>query len=79
MSVTVSRIARSAGTKTPGILARLLGDCCDAVVVHFIRRAAIATLCELDDRALRDIGLRRPQIEAAVRGLVASSEREQVS
>ena len=32
------------------------------------RRAAIKTLRQLDDRALRDIGLYRGQIEAAVYG-----------
>ena len=34
------------------------------------RRAAIKTLRELDDRALRDIGIERSQIEAAVHGVV---------
>ena len=79
MSATVSKIAPSGVTKTPGTLAQLLDSCCDAVVSHFIRRAAIATLRQLDERALQDIGLRRPQIEAAVHGLVARSEWEQVS
>jgi uncharacterized protein YjiS (DUF1127 family) len=74
MSAIISKIAPSGVTKTPGSLAQLLGNCCDAVVSHFIRRAAIATLRQLDDRALQGIGLGRPQIEAAVR-----SEREQVS
>lgn len=34
------------------------------------RRAALVRLRELDDRALRDIGLVPGQIEAAVRGAV---------
>ena len=79
MSAIVSKIAPPSVTKNPGTLAQLFGSCCDAVVSHFIRRAAIATLRQLDERALQDIGLRRPQIEAAVHGLVARSEWEQVS
>ena len=79
MSSTVSKIVPSGVTNTSGTLAQLLGNCCDAVVSHFIRRAAIATLRQLDDRALQDIGLGRPQIEAAVHGFVARSEWEQVS
>jgi uncharacterized protein YjiS (DUF1127 family) len=34
------------------------------------RRSAIKTLTELDDRALRDIGINRSQIEDAVYGQV---------
>ena len=79
MSATVSKIAQSGVTKTPVTLAQLLGNCCDAVVSHFIRPAAIATLRQLDERALQDIGLRRRQIEAAVHGLVARSEWEPAS
>jgi len=36
----------------------------------FARRQAIQTLSELDDRALRDIGIERSRIESAVRGTV---------
>jgi uncharacterized protein YjiS (DUF1127 family) len=39
------------------------------------RRAAIKALRQLDDRELRDIGLSRDQIEAAVRGF-ARAEAE---
>ncbi|HLG83053.1 MAG TPA: DUF1127 domain-containing protein [Bradyrhizobium sp.] len=41
-----------------------------ALILHWYRRAAIKSLSELDDRALRDIGLQRCHIEAAVRGEV---------
>ena len=42
----------------------------DGVVTYFVRREAIKTLRELDDRALRDIGIERSRIETAVRGVV---------
>jgi uncharacterized protein YjiS (DUF1127 family) len=38
------------------------------LMLHWYRRAAAKSLSELDDRALRDIGLQRCHIEAAVRG-----------
>jgi uncharacterized protein YjiS (DUF1127 family) len=40
------------------------------VAAHWERRAAIKVLLERDDRELRDIGLVRSQIEAAVGGAV---------
>jgi uncharacterized protein YjiS (DUF1127 family) len=43
------------------------------------RRAAIRTLRKLDDRELKDIGLHRDQIEAAVHGSVrANAERRRI-
>jgi uncharacterized protein YjiS (DUF1127 family) len=39
-----------------------------ALLAHLERRSAIKTLRALDDRALRDIGISRCQIEAAVGG-----------
>ena len=53
-----------------GGLVRLLGSLADGVVTYFVRREAIKTLRELDDRALRDIGIERSRIETAVRGVV---------
>lgn len=47
---------------------RLLGKWVNRVVNHLARRHAIQTLNELDDRALRDIGIVRSGIEQAVRG-----------
>ena len=41
-----------------------------ALMLHWYRRAAVKSLNELDDRALRDIGLQRCHIEDAVRGEV---------
>ena len=46
---------------------------------YFVRRTAIATLRELDDRALRDIGLARSQIEAAVHGFVPLPDQGRMS
>ncbi|CCM77183.1 DUF1127 domain-containing protein [Rhizobium mesoamericanum] len=37
---------------------------------HFARRAAIVRLRELDDEALKDIGLARSEIEAAAFGRI---------
>jgi uncharacterized protein YjiS (DUF1127 family) len=51
-----------------GVFIRWIGACAHALAVHFDRRAAIKALHELDDRALRDIGLARCHIEAAVGG-----------
>ena len=49
---------------------RLLGKSVNAIVTYLTRRNAIQTLNELDDRALRDIGIVRSRIESAVRGTV---------
>jgi uncharacterized protein YjiS (DUF1127 family) len=51
-----------------GLFIRWIGACVHALAVHFDRRAAIKALHELDDRELRDIGLARCHIEAAVGG-----------
>jgi uncharacterized protein YjiS (DUF1127 family) len=79
MSAAVSNIARPAVGKAPDKFAQLLSACWDAIVGYFVRRAAIAALRELDDRALRDIGLARTQIEAAVHGLVTPFDQERMS
>ena len=79
MSSTLATIVRPAVTKRAGAFSRLFSACVDGIARYFVRRAAIASLRELDDRALRDIGLVRSQIEAAVRGFVDSSRpREDV-
>ncbi|UGY11712.1 DUF1127 domain-containing protein (plasmid) [Phyllobacterium pellucidum] len=39
---------------------------------YFVHRAAIASLCELDDEALRDIGIARSQIKGAAYGFVTN-------
>jgi len=40
----------------------------NGIVTYFAHREAIKTLSELDDRALRDIGIERSRIESAVHG-----------
>jgi uncharacterized protein YjiS (DUF1127 family) len=51
-----------------GRLVRWIGVWAHAVAAYWERRAAIKVLLERDDRELRDIGLVRSQIEAAVGG-----------
>ena len=64
---TASRIA---GQTSSAGLARLLGGLVHGLVTYWARREAIKVLSEMDDRALRDIGIARSQIEAAVHGVV---------
>jgi uncharacterized protein YjiS (DUF1127 family) len=78
MSATLSTIIRPAVTKRPGAFSRLFSACLDRTARYFVRRAAIACLRELDDRALRDIGLVRSQIEAAVHGFMTAPDRARV-
>ena len=65
MSIISPTAARPA---LAGPLVRWIGACAQALAVHFDRRAAIKALHELDDRALRDIGLSRCELEKAVAG-----------
>ena len=51
-----------------GGLVRCIGIWAHAFAAYWERRAAIKVLLERDDRELRDIGLVRSQIEAAVGG-----------
>jgi uncharacterized protein YjiS (DUF1127 family) len=78
MSATFSTIIRPTVTKRPGAFSRLFDGCLDRIARYFVRRAAIACLRELDDRALWDIGLVRSQIEAAVQGFMTAPGRARV-
>ena len=49
---------------------RALASAAYALFGRLERRAAVKTLSELDDRALRDIGITRSQIEDAIGGSV---------
>ncbi len=68
MSITSSNAMQPAISGASGGVARRLGIWTLALMNHLERRAAVKTLRELDDRALRDIGLVRSQIEDAVAG-----------
>jgi uncharacterized protein YjiS (DUF1127 family) len=69
-SMTSPDAAKSgAGDSLRGMV-RLLGHCANALAAYWARRAAIRILAELDDRELRDIGLTRSNIEAAVGGVL---------
>jgi uncharacterized protein YjiS (DUF1127 family) len=56
---------RSASGVWSGIV-RSIGIWANRLAAYWGRRAAIKSLHELDDRALRDIGLVRDQIETAI-------------
>ena len=64
-------IPKPAQPSTPNLwagLVRWIGIWAHAVAANWERRAAINALLERDDRELRDIGIVRSQIEAAVGG-----------
>ena len=75
MPATLSTIVQPAVTKRANPLSRLLSACWEGIARYFVRRAAMASLHELDDRALRDIGLVRSQIEGAVCGFMSLSDQ----
>jgi uncharacterized protein YjiS (DUF1127 family) len=71
MSATIATIVRPAVARRRGAFSRLFTAWWDGLGRHLARRAAIATLRELDGRVLRDIGLERSQIGVAVYGVIA--------
>lgn len=75
MSASLSTTLRPAVTEQSGAVSRLISTSRHWVARYFARRDAIASLRELDDAALQDIGLARSQIEAAVRGLITRPAR----
>ena len=79
MPATAITAVRPAVAKRRGTFSRLFVACWDAVAGHLVRRSAIGTLRELDDRALADIGIARSQIEAAVHGFVPLPEQARMS
>ena len=70
MTTVYSTAGQSAPQSVVGGFFRVLGSWVNAIVTYFAHREAIKTLSELDDRALRDIGIERSRIESAVRGNV---------
>ena len=79
MSGSLSVVVRPAIAKRPTIVSRFLVAAWDVLAGYVARRSAIITLHELDDRALRDIGIARSQIEAAVHGFITLSELGRIS
>lgn len=75
MSATLSTIIQPAGTTSPGAGLLTVIASWKRIRRHFARRAAIAHLRELDDQALRDIGLAYSEIEAAVHGFMTAPNR----
>jgi len=75
MSATLATIVQPDVAKQANAFAQIFSACWDGIARYFVRRTAIATLRELDDRALRDIGIGRSQIEAAVHGLITLSDQ----
>lgn len=79
MSATVSTTTvRPSAAKNPGGSLRIFGAHWQKVACYFIRRAATTRLRELDDDALKDIGLARCEIEAAAYGLMTAASRARI-
>jgi uncharacterized protein YjiS (DUF1127 family) len=74
MTTIPAMAARPATRSTLGGLARLLGNLVNSLVAYWMCRQAVKDLLELDDRALRDIGVERSQIETAVYGVAMDPE-----
>jgi uncharacterized protein YjiS (DUF1127 family) len=76
MSATLSSLFQPAVTVRPGRYVRRLFHAFARDIAHYFeRRAALRHLGELNDRELRDIGLARSQLEAAVYGFIARPDR----
>lgn len=70
MPAVLATKVRPESSKGAGSIAPLYRICWAGIARYFDRRAAVASLSEFDDCALRDIGLARSQIEAAVDGFI---------
>ncbi|MHB0768599.1 DUF1127 domain-containing protein [Bradyrhizobium sp. 5.13L] len=67
--ITISQTAgRSLRPSSSGRFFTAIANAASALFNRLERRSAVKTLNELDDRALRDIGITRSQIEDAVYG-----------
>jgi uncharacterized protein YjiS (DUF1127 family) len=76
MSVMLSTLFQPAVTVRPGrYVRRLFHVWARDIARHVGRRAARKRLHELNDRELRDIGLSRSEIEAAVCGFISGPDR----
>jgi uncharacterized protein YjiS (DUF1127 family) len=80
MSATLSTLLQPAVAVRPGrYVWRLLHAWACDIAHYFGRRAALKSLREFNDRELRDIGLSRSQVEAAVYGFVTRPDRGRLS
>jgi uncharacterized protein YjiS (DUF1127 family) len=76
MSATLSTLFQPAVTVRPGrYVWRLFHAWARDIAHYFARRTALKRLREFNDRELRDIGLSRGQIEAAVYGFITRPDR----
>lgn len=76
MSTTLSTLFQPAVTVRPGRYARLLFHAwARDIARYFSRRTALKHLRQFNDRELRDIGLARGQIEAAVYGFITRPDQ----
>ena len=67
---TIYTTAQTAPATAFGGFTRAIANWANGLAAHWVRREAIKNLQALDDRALRDIGIHRSNIEAAVKGNV---------
>lgn len=65
---TIYTTAQSAPATALGGFTRAIATWANELAAHWVRREAIKNLQALDDRSLRDIGIPRSHIEAAVKG-----------
>jgi uncharacterized protein YjiS (DUF1127 family) len=79
MSANLIAVAQPAVAKRRAVFSRICLAVWEAAAGYVARRSAIATLRELDDHALRDIGIARSQIEAAVQGLIPLPDQARMS
>jgi uncharacterized protein YjiS (DUF1127 family) len=71
MSATLSTAPQPEAIRSPSAyIWRLMHALAGDIARYFDRRAALKRLGELNDRELRDIGLTRGEIEAAVYGVM---------
>lgn len=72
MTTIYSTAAQASASGRPGRFIPWIDSWANRLAAYLARRDAIKALREMDDRGLRDIGLARGQIEAAVHGGIDS-------
>jgi uncharacterized protein YjiS (DUF1127 family) len=80
MSTTLSTLFQPAVAVRPGRYARLLFHTwARDIARYFSRRTALKHLRQFNDRELRDIGLSRGEVEAAVFGFICRPDQGRLS